>query len=142
MCRQEVVALRLGSLIGKGCFVGRVAMAAVIVGSFAACSSDGYGGSGSSGTTATTATGGDGTAAAGGATISNFSFALPASVAAGTPFTVTNDDGTTHTFTNPDGAFDVTVPAGGSAEVTVATAGTYTVVCKIHSSMSATLTVS
>ena len=134
--------MRHGSLIGKGIVAGRVAVAMLVVGSFAACSSDGYGGSGATATTVTTVAGGGGGSAGDGATISNFSFSLPASVAAGTPFTVTNDDSTTHTFTNPDGAFDVTVPAGGSAEVTVATPGTYTVVCKIHSSMSATLTVS
>ena len=114
----------------------------VTVAVFAGCSSDGYGGSGPSGTTAAggTAAGGSTTPAGDGVTISGFAFSVPASVAVGAPFTITNDDGTTHTFTNPDGAFDVTVPSGGSAEVTIATAGTYTVVCKIHSSMKATIT--
>lgn len=116
-----------------------VTIAALGAFALAGCSSDsGYGG-----TTPPDGSSPDTTASsgAGGPTISNFAFSLPAGLTAGTPFTVTNDDGTTHTFTNPDGAFDVTVPAGGTAEVTVAAAGTYQVVCKIHSSMSATLTI-
>jgi plastocyanin len=35
----------------------------------------------------------------------------------------------------------VSVPGGGSAEVTIAAAGTYDFVCKIHSSMKGTITV-
>ena len=66
---------------------------------------------------------------------------MVATATAGTPFVVANKDGVNHTFTNPDGAFDVTVPGGGTAEVTVATAGTYVIVCKIHASMSGTITV-
>ena len=122
--------------------LGAVMLTLVAAGSLATCSSDGYGGSSASGTTGPTgsSTSGGGGTSGDGVTISNFSFSVPASVAVGTPITITNDDGTTHTFTNPDGAFDVTVPAGGTADVTIATAGTYTVVCAIHSSMSATLT--
>ncbi len=129
--------------IRLGAVARAVAVGIAAVASFAGCTSDGYGGSSPSATTAAGATNtGDSTAPAGdGVTISGFAFAVPASVGVGTPFTVTNADGTTHTFTNPDGAFDVTVPGGGSAEVTIATAGTYAVVCKIHSSMSATITV-
>ncbi len=118
------------------------AVLAVGVLTLAACSSDSGSSSGTQGGSVTsTGSSGTGGGAAAGATISGFAFSIPASVAAGTPFTVTNDDGTTHTFTNPDGAFDVTVPAGSSAEVTIATPGTYTVVCKIHSSMKAEITV-
>ena len=89
-------------------------------------------------TPATTVVSGGSPAA--GATISGYSFKI-GTVTAGTPLTVTNKDSVTHTFTSADGGVDVKVPAGGSASVTFAKAGTFKVVCKIHASMQASVTV-
>ena len=74
--------------------------------------------------------------------IVNTSFSVNGDATAGTAFVVANDDGVTHTFTDTGGAFDVTVDGGSTADVTVTEPGTYEVICKIHGSMRATLTVS
>jgi len=52
--------------------------------------------------------------------------------------TVTNEDSTTHTFTMDDGSVDEDVPAGQTIQVTITTAGPFH--CKIHSSMTGTVT--
>ena len=130
--------------------IATAALSVLVAVGLAGCgsSSGGYGsptpttkpGTTAPGTTApgTTAPTGSGAATA---TIANYAFSIPASVKAGQAFTVTNTDGVTHTFSNPDGAFDARIAGGASAQVTIAAAGTYTVVCKIHSSMRATITV-
>ena len=105
-------------------------------GSSSGTSSGTNGGGGAS----TTVAAGVGEPAAGGATISGYKFQIGA-VTAGTALTVTNKDGVAHTFTSADGGVDARVPAGGSAQVTFAKAGTFTVVCKIHGSMKASVTV-
>jgi plastocyanin len=95
-------------------------------------------------TTTAPASAAGGGAAAGGAasaTIAGYAFQVTGSPAAGTALTVTNSDSVAHTFTSADGGVDVKVPAGGSAQVTFAKAGTFTVVCKIHGSMKASVTV-
>jgi plastocyanin len=56
----------------------------------------------------------------------------------GGTLTVTNEDSTTHTFTMDDGSVDQDVPAGETIQVTITTAGPFH--CKIHSSMTGTVT--
>ena len=106
-----------------------------------ACSSDD---SSSSDTAAPAATGAGGTTAAapagGGLSISGNTFSA-ASVAAGTEFTITNNDSVAHTVTADDDSFSVDVPAGGTATLTIDAAGSYPIHCKIHSSMHGTITV-
>ena len=87
-------------------------------------------------TTAPVAAGG-----AASATIAGYAFQIAGSPTAGTAFTVTNSDSVAHTFTSADGGVDAKVPAGGSAQVTFAKAGSFSVVCKIHGSMKASITV-
>jgi plastocyanin len=79
------------------------------------------------------------TSGAAGLTISGNSFSA-ASVTAGTPFTITNNDSVGHTVTADDGSFDVQVPANGTATLTIPTAGTFAIHCKIHSSMHGSIT--
>jgi plastocyanin len=77
-------------------------------------------------------------------TIAGFAFA-PAtlSLPAGTTVTWTNQDPTTHTATADDGAaFDCDpVGAGASMSFTFATPGTFAYHCKIHPTMTGTITV-
>jgi plastocyanin len=75
------------------------------------------------------------------ATIAGYAFRITGTPKAGTALTVTNSDSVTHTFTSADGGVDAKVAGGGSAQVTFAKAGTFTVVCKIHGSMKASVTV-
>jgi plastocyanin len=110
-----------------------------------ACSSDDAASSDTGAPAASAATGAGGTTAAapaGGAgmTISGFAFS-PASVAAGTEFTITNNDSAAHTVTDDGGTFDVAVPAGGTANLTIPAAGTFAIHCKIHAAMTGTITV-
>jgi plastocyanin len=81
--------------------------------------------------------------AAAGVTIVDFTFTVPASVAAGEAITVTNNDGPPHTFTDDNGAFDTASIAGsgGTATVTIAEAGEYSFHCEIHPSMTGTIVV-
>ena len=113
-------------------------MALVVAG----CSSDSKGSSATAAPAAPAATSAGGTTAAGGATltITNSTFGA-ASVAAGTEFSIANNDSRAHTVTDDNGAFDVPVPAGGTATLTIAKPGSYTIHCKIHSSMHGTITV-
>jgi plastocyanin len=90
----------------------------------------------------TPAAGADTTVAAGGG-VTIADFAIPSfEVAAGTEFTITNNDGATHTYSERGGLFSVRVSGGASETLSVADAGTYEVFCEIHPSMTATLTVS
>lgn len=82
-------------------------------------------------------------------TIADFSF-TPATltVAVGTSVTWTNNGPTGHTVTANDGSFDSdtagnksTIGAGKTFSHTFATAGTFAYHCKIHSSMTGTITV-
>jgi plastocyanin len=79
-------------------------------------------------------------AAAAALTISNNTFS-PASVVAGTEFTITNNDSVGHTVTDDAGSFNVSVPGGGSETLTIPTAGTFSIHCNIHQSMHGTITV-
>lgn len=79
-------------------------------------------------------------AAGAGLTIADFSFS-PGSASAGTEFTLTNDDDFAHTVTDRDGTFDVRVEGGSTAPLTIDRAGTYEIFCRIHPSMSGSITV-
>ena len=101
-----------------------------------------------SGSTATGSTGSTGstasTGAAGGDAITIASFAFDPSslqVSGPTTITVTNDDSATHTFTTDDGSIDEEVPAGESVEVDVDISADTGFHCRIHPSMTGTLTV-
>ena len=75
--------------------------------------------------------------------IANFQFTPKTiSVAAGTSISWTNGDTATHTVTFDTGPDCGNVTQGKSATITFATAGTYTYHCKIHSSMTGSVTVS
>ena len=104
------------------------------------------------GATETTAAGGgggggeDACAASGegeSVTIADFAFDPDTvTVASGGVVSVSNEDGTTHTFTSDDGGFDCEISGGESATVLVdAPPGEYEFHCKIHSSMTGTITV-
>jgi len=63
-------------------------------------------------------------------------------VTVGDTITWTNSDATAHTATADDGSFDTgTIGNGGSGSATFATAGTFPYHCKIHASMTGTITV-
>jgi plastocyanin len=63
-------------------------------------------------------------------------------VAVGTTVTWTNQDSTAHTVTANDGSFDSgPIQPGKSFSHTFSTAGTVAYHCKIHPSMTATVTV-
>ena len=95
-----------------------------------------------SGADTTPASGGDTTvAAAGGVTIVDFTISN-LEVAAGTEFTITNNDGASHTYSERGGLFSVRLSGGASEKLSVTDAGAYDVFCEIHPSMTATLTVS
>ena len=72
--------------------------------------------------------------------ISDFSFSA-AAVPAGVEFTLTNEDDFAHTVTNRDGVFDVRVEGGSTEPLTIERTGTYEIFCRIHPSMSGTITV-
>jgi plastocyanin len=112
--------------------IGSAALLAFIV---PACSSDSK-----SSTTVAGAPAVSSATAGPGLTISGNHFSA-ASVAAGTEFTITNNDSVGHTVTDDGGSFDVSVPAGGTATLTIPKAGSYAIHCKIHSTMHGTITV-
>jgi plastocyanin len=69
-------------------------------------------------------------------------------VTVGTKVTFQNKDTVDHTVTNgkdgtpvPNPAFDKSLPAGQSVDITFDKAGTFSVTCKIHSTMNMTVTV-
>jgi plastocyanin len=73
-------------------------------------------------------------------TIVEFEFSR-LTVAAGTTFTVSNDDGFAHTVTARDESFDVRVESGANEPVTAPAPGTYEIFCKIHPSMEGSIIV-
>ena len=75
--------------------------------------------------------------------ISGFSFSpRNITVTVGDTITWTNSDAQAHTATADDGSFDTgTIGNGGSGSATFATAGTFPYHCKIHASMTGTITV-
>ena len=73
-------------------------------------------------------------------TISEFTFSEP-TVSAGTPFTISNEDGFAHTVTSRDDFFSVGVDGGASETLTIDDPGTYEIFCRIHPSMEGTITV-
>lgn len=136
--RRAFLALATGALFALG---------------LAACGSDSVKtGSGAGGTTSTAAEGGNeyGTptstsgATAEGSTVVAKDFSLTSiSVAPGATVTFENTGKATHTMTADDGAFDTDrVSPGSKATITAPQkAGAYAFHCKIHPSMTATLTV-
>jgi plastocyanin len=86
--------------------------------------------------------GGGGVTTGNAVTIAGFAFG-PATldVTVGTTVTWTNKDSATHTVTANDGSFDGQVPSGQMFSETFSTPGTYSYHCKIHPSMTATITV-
>ena len=126
---------RMRVVVGGACLLALVA---------AGCSSDSKGSSATAAPSATAAGGAApaATAAAGAPalTIANSTFS-EASVAAGTTFTIANNDSRPHTVTDDAGAFSVDVPPGGTATLKIDAPGTYKIHCKIHGSMHGTITV-
>ena len=93
----------------------------------------------------TTSGSGGGAAAGGGASVVASDLAFnPAelTVAVGETITFTNNDGFAHTFTADNGEFDSdNVDSGGAFEYTTEAAGDIPFHCKIHTSMTGTITV-
>ncbi len=106
-----------------------------------ACSSS------SSSTTSSAGSGGS-SAAAGGTTITIQSFAFQPNALTLPPgqvtLSVTNDDSTLHSFTLDDGSVSQDIQPGTTQQVaiTVPSSGTIGFHCRIHSSMTGTITVS
>lgn len=136
----------------RGLLLTVTATALIALGLAACGSSSGYGSSATganSTTTTTTASAGEyGSTPSGetspGASVVAKDFSLTsASVAVGTQVTFENTGPSTHTMTADDGSFDTDrVAPGSSAKVTApSTPGSYTFHCKIHPSMTGTLTV-
>ena len=75
--------------------------------------------------------------------IAGFAFSpQDVTVTVGDTVTWTNSDATAHTATADDGSFDTgTIGANGTGTATFSTAGSFPYHCKIHSSMTGTITV-
>ena len=75
--------------------------------------------------------------------IAGFAFSpKDVTVTVGDTVTWTNSDATAHTATADDGSFDTgTIGANGTGTATFSTAGSFPYHCKIHSSMTGTITV-
>ncbi len=74
--------------------------------------------------------------------VSGFAFhPVDLTIAAGTTVTWTNDDSVTHTTTSDTGVWSSSLSAGATAQVVFDTPGVFTYHCAIHSSMTATITV-
>ena len=75
--------------------------------------------------------------------ISGFAFSPKAvTVTVGDTITWTNSDATAHTATADDGSFDTgTIGGNGTGTATFSTVGSFPYHCKIHSSMTGTITV-
>jgi plastocyanin len=75
-------------------------------------------------------------------TIAGFAFTGATEVAVGTTVTVVNEDGSDHTWTADDGTFSSgNLAPGDSFEFTFDEPGTYTYACRIHPTMTGTITV-
>jgi plastocyanin len=59
----------------------------------------------------------------------------------GTTVRWTNQDNVAHTTTADDGSWDGSVSSGGTFEFTFSSPGTFPYFCKIHPTMTATVTV-
>jgi plastocyanin len=98
-------------------------------------------------TTATTAASGESSADAAPVegdviTIAGFAFGGVSEVAVGTTVTVVNEDGSDHTWTADDGTFSSgNLAPGDTFEFTFTEPGTYTFACRIHPTMTGTITV-
>ncbi len=116
-----------------------VALVAALMVVVTACSDDGTPPAATNGSPGTVT---DGTVVPeSGVLISDFTI-MPADVLiAGAKIEIANLDSFAHTFTDRGGSFSVDVPAGQTVPFTLPGAGTYTVYCKIHSTMEATLRV-
>jgi len=75
--------------------------------------------------------------------IAGFAFSpKDVTVTVGDTITWTNSDATAHTATADDGSFDTgTIGSNGTGTATFSTAGSFPYHCKIHSSMTGTITV-
>ena len=72
-----------------------------------------------------------------------FSPRTPSAAAGEIAFTATNEDGAAHTFTIEGTDVDIALPPNGSgSDSATLVAGTYEFVCRLHASMTGTLTVS
>ncbi len=126
----------------------RFGLVALVALSVAACSSSSTPAPSSGAPSASGAESAGGSAGASSATsgsavtIQGFAFG-PSSldVDVGTTVTWTNKDSVTHTVTANDGSFDGQVASGATFSQTFAKAGTFSYHCKIHPSMTATVTV-
>lgn len=104
--------------------------------------------SSSSSSTTSSASSGGSSAAAGGTTITIKNFAFQPNALTLPPgqvtLSVTNDDTTLHSFTLDDGSVSKDIPAGTTQQVaiTVPSSGTLGWHCRIHPSMTGTITVS
>ena len=129
------------SMISKKSVVAVLCAVALVIGLAACGGDDDDSSSGSDTNTTATASNGTDSSGAVAVTIDNFTFDAQA-VPAGASFKVENKDDTDHTFTADDGSFDVEVPAGETVTVDApADAGSFKFHCKIHPSMTGTLTV-
>jgi plastocyanin len=74
--------------------------------------------------------------------ISGFSFSGPSSVSVGTTVTVENQDAVSHTWTSVDDHFDSgNLQQDGTFEFTFNEAGEYEFLCRIHPTMTGSITV-
>lgn len=75
-------------------------------------------------------------------TISDFAYAVPASVAPGATVTIKNEDSQAHTVTSKEGGFDVKIDPKGTATMKAPDKpGSYKFVCTFHANMASTLVV-
>jgi len=74
-------------------------------------------------------------------TISEFEYAVPESVPAGSEVEVINEDREAHTLTLADGGPSVVIQGGAKETFTAPAAGSYRIVCDFHGSMTAELVV-
>ncbi|MEO7428838.1 MAG: cupredoxin domain-containing protein [Acidimicrobiales bacterium] len=125
-----------------------IAAALLLAIMLAACGGSDSGNAGGTSTTSTTENpeeyGGSTGGTSAGAKVVAKDFSLTSlSVASGAAVTFENEGKATHTMTADDGSFDTDrVSPGATATVTAPTkAGSYAFHCKIHPSMTATLTV-
>lgn len=73
--------------------------------------------------------------------ISGFAFSGPTTVSVGDTIRIVNNDTAPHTWSAEDGPFDVSVAPGESATYTFEEAGEFAYFCRIHPSMTGSITV-
>ena len=64
-----------------------------------------------------------------------------ATVAAGTAFTIANDDGWAHSVTDKGGSFDVRLEGNARVRLRITRPGVYQIYCDLHGGMHSTITV-